>query len=246
VPKWLRIAGTFVAVSVLLFVCLAVSEAAQIPDKGRAYYESRGDIVWEVPGDEKMLALTFDDGPDPKETPPLLDLLKQYGVKATFFAIGNKVRQHPEIAKREAAEGHELANHTYSHPYLGQSSEEQIQREIADAQAAILETTGNKAHLFRPPGGVFNARVLEVSKRERVQMVMWSQDTRDWSQPGVGRIVRRVLRNVRNGDIILLHDHVSGRSQTADALKVLLPELIDKGYHFVTVSELIGHNHPVW
>jgi peptidoglycan/xylan/chitin deacetylase (PgdA/CDA1 family) len=247
VPKRLRIVVTLVAVSVLLFHCLAVADAAQNPEKGRAYYEPRGDIVWEVPGDEKILALTFDDGPDSVQTPLVLDLLKQYRIKATFFVIGNKIREHPDIAKREAAEGHELANHTYSHRFLGQSTVGQIQREMVDTQTAILEATGRKARLFRPPGGVYNSRVLEASKREQLQMVMWSwhQDTRDWSRPGVRRIVRKVLRNARNGDIILLHDYVSGQSQTAEALKIILPELIKSGYHFVTVSELIGHSHPV-
>ncbi len=219
------------------------------PEHQRPYYETRGDVVWEVPGDDKVLALTFDDGPDPVETPLILDILKQYGAKATFFAIGSKVRQHPEIAKREIEEGHEIANHTYNHRFLSSAAftPEQIREEISRTQQSIFLATGQKANLFRPPGGMFNDRVLEEAKRERLQTVLWSwhQDTRDWARPGVGHIVRKVLRNARGGDIVLLHDYVSGSSQTAAALAIILPELHKQGYRFVTVSELMRRSKPV-
>jgi peptidoglycan-N-acetylglucosamine deacetylase len=248
VHKSVRVMGLLLAVSTAALLCHDVAEAAQDPEKGRAYYESRGDVVWEVPGDDKIVALTFDDGPDPHTTPILLDLLKQYGVKATFFAIGNKVRLYPDIARREASEGHELANHTYTHRFLIRTTKERIRKEIADTQQIISQVTGSKCRLFRPPGGMFNDKVVEVSKEEHLQMVMWSwhQDTKDWARPGVARIARKVIHNIHNGDIVLLHDYVSGGSQTVDALKIILPELIKRGYHFVTVSELIGHSKAVW
>jgi polysaccharide deacetylase family sporulation protein PdaB len=243
VDKAHRKLGSIAATSVLLLASLLTLGAGMPPEKGKAYYESRGDIVWDVPGHEKILALTFDDGPDPKETPPILDVLKQYHLRATFFAIGKKVRRYPDITKRTAAEGHEVANHTYNHRVLGRLEDWQIQQEIMDTQAAIFDVTGRQARLFRPPAGVYNEKVIEAIKRERLQTVMWSwrQDAKDWSQPGVDKIVRKVLRNAHNGHIILLHDSVSGKSQTIDALKLILPELIKRGYHFVTVSDLIRH-----
>jgi peptidoglycan/xylan/chitin deacetylase (PgdA/CDA1 family) len=248
VHKRIRLVGFFGLLATSLLVSSSVAQAAPAYGKGRAYYESRGDVVWDVPSDDKLVALTFDDGPDPDDTPRILDLLKQYDAKATFFTIGNKVLRYPELARREAAEGHELANHTYTHPLLGsRSSNSQISREISDTQRAILSVTGRNARLFRPPGGVFNGKVLEVSKKNNLQMVLWSwhQDTRDWARPGVNRIVQRMLRNTRNGDIILMHDYVDGSSQTVDALIRVLPEFQRRGYRMVTVSELLKHGKPL-
>ena len=227
-----------------------VHQAGTAPEHARPYYETRGDIVWEVPGDDKVLALTFDDGPDPVETPQILDILQKYDARATFFAIGSKVQKHPEIVKREIAEGHEIANHTFTHRFLSSSScsPEQIREEISRTQGTIFNATGRIASLFRPPGGIYNSQVLAAARREHVQTVLWSwhQDTRDWTRPGVGRIVRKVLRNARGGDIVLMHDHVSGTSQTVTALKIILPELKKQGYRFVTVSELMKRSKPVW
>ncbi|WP_123042942.1 polysaccharide deacetylase family protein [Cohnella candidum] len=242
----LTAAALALALAVLASSALKADAA---PRHDRTYYESRGDVVWEVPGNEKVLALTFDDGPDPQNTPAILDLLKQYHARATFFTIGRKVRENPELAKRQVSEGHELANHTYTHRFLGPSStQERIREEVSKTQKIIFETTGQTSRLFRPPGGVFTDVVLAEVKKERLQTVMWSwhQDTKDWARPGVGRIVRKVLRNARNGDIVLLHDYVNGSTQTVDALKIILPELQKLGYRFVTVSELMGHSKAVW
>lgn len=232
--------------AVLFAAWLPGAEARKAaPEHDRAYYESRGEIIWEMPGKEKIIALTFDDGPDPIDTPVILDVLKEYGAKATFFTIGRKVQQYPELARRQTAEGHELANHTFSHRFLAPScSVEQIQSEIGRTQETIFAVTGQTARLFRPPGGMFNGKVLEAAKQEKLQTVLWSwhQDTRDWARPGVGRIVRKVLGNARGGDIVLLHDYVSGTSQTVNALKMILPELQKQGYSFVTVSEMIGQS----
>ncbi|WP_245247255.1 MULTISPECIES: polysaccharide deacetylase family protein [unclassified Paenibacillus] len=215
---------------------------AQPPSKGREYYEARGDIVWEVPTDEKIIALTFDDGPDPSDTPEILDLLNQYGAKATFFVIGKRVEKYPDLVKREVGEGHEIANHTYSHPYFKKRIPgEKVQDEILKAEQIILDTTGLKPSLFRPPGGYYGENLVNASKKSGYLVVMWSwhQDTEDWNRPGVTKIVNKVLTNARNGDIILFHDYVEGKSQTVEALKQILPQLKERGYRFVTVSELL-------
>ncbi|UUZ83364.1 polysaccharide deacetylase family protein [Paenibacillus sp. P26] len=124
------------------------------PGKGRTYYESRGEVVWEVPTEEKVIALTFDDGPDPEDTPLILDLLKQYGAKATFFAVGNKIALYPDLLRQEVADGHEIANHTYSHAYIGRNTPiERIRSELKRTEDIIYSTTGRTCHLFRPPGG---------------------------------------------------------------------------------------------
>ncbi|WP_253298091.1 polysaccharide deacetylase family protein [Paenibacillus sp. MSJ-34] len=215
------------------------------PHKGRNYYESRGDIVWDVPTDRKMIALTFDDGPDPRYTPDILDLLRKYDAKATFFVIGKRIGNYPDIVRREVKEGHELANHTYSHTYFsGSYSVDKIKKEIEQAHDLIVRTTGYKPQLFRPPGGYYNDSIIEAAKKQGYLVVLWSwhQDTKDWRSPGVNQIVNKVLRNARNGDIILFHDHVEGKSNTVEALKIILPALKKRGYSFVTVSELISNS----
>lgn len=209
--------------------------------KGRAYYESRGEAIWEVPLDGKFIALTFDDGPDPADTPAILDLLATYGAHATFFITGKKAEQYPGIVRREAMEGHEVANHTYTHRMLLHCTEAQIRGEIAMAQKSIGMAAGAEPVLFRPPEGFFNARVLTVGREEGLKTVLWSwhHPTDDWARPGVNHIVKGILGDVRSGDIVLLHDYVSGKTQTIDALRIILPKLTEEGYRFVTVSELL-------
>lgn len=224
--------------------CLTAILFSQAPANGREYFESRGDIVWEVPTADKLIALTFDDGPDSKQTPKILDILKQYDAKATFFVVGKRVDLYPDIVRRELAEGHELANHTFTHPYFqGKVSVERLQQEIDSTHKSIKKATGTSPHLFRPPGGYYNQTMVHVTKKLGYQVVLWSwhQDTVDWNRPGVGKIVNKVLNNARNGDIVLFHDFVEGRTQTIAALEKIMPELSKRGYKFVTVSELLKH-----
>ncbi|MFD0871138.1 polysaccharide deacetylase family protein [Paenibacillus residui] len=214
-------------------------------DKGREYYEARGEIVWEINTDEKVIALTFDDGPNAAQTPQILDLLKQYDAKATFFVVGKRMEKYPDLVRREANEGHELANHTYNHPYFKQSTPiEQIRQEILKNEQLITSLTRHKPRLFRPPGGFYSENIVEASKEAGYLTVLWSwhQDTKDWRSPGVDKIVRKVLDNARNGDIVLFHDHVENNPQTVEALKQILPELKQRGFRFVTVSELLPFN----
>ncbi|WP_334071828.1 MULTISPECIES: polysaccharide deacetylase family protein [Paenibacillus] len=218
----------------------AASPAAQLKD--RSFYEERGDIVWEVPMDEKFIALTFDDGPDARQTPEILKVLKQYDAKATFFLVGERVQRYPEIVRRELEEGHEIANHSFHHPSFRGISADSLTSELTETQEAILAATGSTPVLFRPPGGYYNEKIIRLSKQERLQMILWSwhQDTKDWTSPGIHKIAERVLKNARNGDIVLMHDFVHNSLQTPEALKLILPELKKQGYSFVTVSELLS------
>ncbi|GGG16273.1 polysaccharide deacetylase family protein [Paenibacillus aceti] len=232
----------------LLILSVAVAhlpgsaEAHAVP-KNRAYYESRGDIVWEVPTQDKFIALTFDDGPDAKLTPQILELLEKYDAKATFFVVGERVKRYPELVKKELAAGHEVGNHSFRHPPFDQLSHSSIKDELEQTQQVIFQTTGHKAVLFRPPGGVYNDNIIQLTKQNNLQLILWSwhQDTKDWAAPGVNKIVRKVLDNAHNGDIVLMHDFVYHSSQTPEALKIILPELKKRGFSFVTVSELLSH-----
>lgn len=223
--------------------------ASQLRD--RSYYEERGDIVWEVPTEKKTIAFTFDDGPDQRQTPKILEVLEQYQAKATFFVVGDRVDRFPEIVRMELSKGHEIGNHSYHHPSFQNLGRDSILSELTKTQQAISQATGQTAVLFRPPGGSYNQNIINISKDNNLQLILWSwhQDTKDWKAPGVQRIVNKVLNNVRNGDIILMHDYVYNSSQTSEALKIILPELQKRGYSFVTVSQLLsqksGQDHHI-
>jgi polysaccharide deacetylase family sporulation protein PdaB len=229
---------------VLSFICTLLVKANDT-NKGRKFYEEQGNAIWEIPTKEKVIALTFDDGPSSAYTPKILDILKQYQAKATFFVVGSCVKDHPDIAKREILEGHEIANHTYHHSVFRGLSEEEIREELRKTQQTIEELTGFSPKLFRPPGGYYSDTIIHVANQEGYTVVMWSwhQDTHDWKKPGVNRIVKKVLSNARKGDIVLFHDHGGDRRQTIAALKIILPELKKRGYKFVTISELLKM-HP--
>jgi polysaccharide deacetylase family sporulation protein PdaB len=225
-------------------VCLVVTCGFDIDPTHRherSYYESRGEIIWEVPMNEKLIALTFDDGPNPVTTPQILDLLKKYDAKVTFFVLGKQVDRFPDVVKRETKEGHEVANHTYNHICFNKNiRSDVITKEILRAEKSIQAVTGKKSPWFRPPQGHYNDLVVHSVKKNGYTVVMWSwhQDTKDWSSPGVHRIVNKVLRNARNGDIVLFHDY---STQTVEALKKILPELKKRGFRMVTISELLKH-----
>lgn len=198
------------------------------------------DIVRDVPTQEMAIALSFDDGPSPKFTPQILEVLNENDVRATFFAVGMRIEQFPDVAKAIAAK-HELANHSYSHPHWSNPTKVEVQEEITKASDVMFQITGQKPWLFRPPEGFWNNTVIEAAKELNYQTVMWSwrTDPKDWANPGVYQIVQRVVKNASPGEIIIMHDCGGNRSQTVQALPLIIKELKAKGYHFVTVSDLL-------
>ncbi|MNC23358.1 Peptidoglycan-N-acetylglucosamine deacetylase [compost metagenome] len=229
--------------ALLLLIGCSSTLLARSDVKNRHYHEQKGDMIWEVQTSQKVIALTFDDGPDPTETIQILDVLHEYNAKCTFFAIGKKIAAYPQIAKRVISEGHELANHTYNHVYFKNPiSVEQVTKELELTENEIVKITGRHSSLFRPPGGMYDETLVDVSNRMGLKPVLWSwhQDTRDWNRPGVWSISNKVIKNAHSGDIVLFHDYVHGQSQTREALRIILPALEQQGFRFVTVSELIG------
>ncbi len=187
----------------------------------------------------KRIALTFDDGPHKKYTEEILDILDKYNVKATFFVVGVCAEKYPEIIAREIASGHEIGNHTYSHIHLRNTSESVLAGEIDKTEQLLFENNGYSTTLFRPPEGVCNDTVRAVTKDMNYSLVLWTVDTKDWVPVSCDSIVNTVLKNVDGGEIILMHDYVVGKSNTPDALRIIIPALLEKGYSFVTVSELL-------
>ncbi len=189
--------------------------------------------------EEKRIALTFDDGPHPKQTPQILEILSRYGIKATFFMVGENVTYYPKAAEMVLAEGHEVGNHTFSHAHVGHLDIGRIREELVRCEDVLEELGEYRPHLFRPPEGSVTPYVEHCVDAGDYALILWSLDTRDWECKDADLIAKRVLEEVEPGDIILMHDYIAG-SETPKALEILLPKLLGQGYEFVTVSQLLG------
>lgn len=188
----------------------------------------------------RVVAITFDDGPNPIYTLEVLEILGKVSGKATFFMIGIHMEKHPEVVEAVKAQGHEIGNHTYSHVNLPSLTQKDALQEIERTDALIAAMTGAKAAVFRPPYLDYNATIVSMCSRFGYQMIgALNTDARDWEQPGVDYIVQKTRDHVKNGSILLFHDGFGDRSQTIEAVKILVSELHSQGYEFVTVSELL-------
>ena len=185
------------------------------------------------------VALTFDDGPHPRYTPLILDILKEFDVPATFFVVGSNVEFYPDLTRRIASEGHEIGNHTYHHNHVAKMSLEDLTQDITRCNDAVEKVTGARPRYFRPPEGVCNKSVQEICNTTNTTIVMWSVDTRDWAHTPIAEICQNVRRNTKNGSIILMHDFIGKNSPTPKALRQIIPMLLELGYEFVTVSQLL-------
>jgi peptidoglycan/xylan/chitin deacetylase (PgdA/CDA1 family) len=185
-----------------------------------------------------VLSLTFDDGPHPEYTPRILDILKTYGVRATFFVLGQNVKQHPEIVRRMVREGHQVANHSYTHPSFVKVRQTTLDKQIEDTNKIIEEVAGVLPTSVRPPYGALNDRVIgSILDKHGLNIIMWSVDPQDWRRPGIDVVVQRVMDGAKPGSVILLHDI---HKQTAQALPSILTGLLAKGYQFATIDQLFG------
>lgn len=192
--------------------------------------------------DGPYIAMTFDDGPHAKLTPRLLDLLAQRKIKATFFVCGENVQEYPAIMKRMAAEGHEVANHSWSHPNLGKMGDAAVASQLQRTHDAIIATTGLAPTLMRPPYGSFTDRQKRWSHDQfGYKCILWSADPLDWKRPGPATITQRIVNETGNGGIILSHDIHAG---TIEAMPGTFEALLEKGFRFVTVSELLAMEKP--
>ena len=201
----------------------------------------QGKIVYqvEVPQQEKVIALTIDDGPWKPTTTQMLDILKQNNVKATFFWVGKKVQAHPQIAKEVVAQGHAIGNHTWNHHYK-RVTPAVAKDEIERTAKIIYQTTGVRTYLFRPPGGYLNNGLAAYAKSQKYSVLMWSQTSADTDPRAKYQVfVKNVLRDAKPGGIVLMHDGGGDRSRTVKALPEMIKGLKEKGYRFVTIPELL-------
>jgi peptidoglycan/xylan/chitin deacetylase (PgdA/CDA1 family) len=199
---------------------------------------------------EKIVALTFDDGPSCVWTPKILDELKKTGTKVTFFMLGEHVVKYPEVAKRVAQEGHEIGNHTYDHHVLIYYKEGQLEKEIRDTQSAITNITGKTIRYFRPPKAWLTSREKKIIKGMGYKIILWSLNAKDWVTFDDKYIVKYIVKNIKPGDIILFHDSGGAfsteggdRDETVRTIPMLIEELKEKGYRFVTITGLLESNN---
>lgn len=205
-------------------------------------YKKSGIVYAENPSSAKQIALTFDDGPHPTQTDRILAVLSRYDIRATFFTVGSNAKEHPNVLRRVIAAGHEIGNHTYSHILLSERNTDEFFCDVIKNDEFLQEEFGIKTMLLRPPGGAYTAKAIDKSAALGYKYVLWAwrTDTRDWAGSSTDYIVSTVKSNVKGGDVLLFHDCVYGNSHTAEALEILIPYMMDKGYEFVTVSELFS------
>ena len=238
IKKKLLFAGVSVIAALVLFVLVSIFfDQAVLTRGGTTYHE---------PITDKVVALTFDDGPSPQWTPRILVELDHAGVKATFFMLGEHVDRFPAIARMVAEKGHEIGNHTYDHALLPFNNKNDIARELNECARAIRQATGKETVLFRPPKAWLTPAEKAEIKRLGYRTVLWSLNSKDWVTFDDKFIIRFLVNHVRPGDIILFHDSggvfgVEGgdRHETVQTIVPLVRKLRAKGYRFVTVSELV-------
>lgn len=184
------------------------------------------------------VAITFDDGPHPQNTPRLLDILRARNVKATFYVIGRSVDLYPNIVRRTVAEGHEIGNHTHTHRLLSKLGNDDVRQEISRCRDAIVRAAGVQPRTMRPPyGGMLQAQRELVYNEFGNPCILWSVDPLDWKRPGHGVVTSRILSGTTSGSIILAHDL---HAATVDAMPATLDGLLRRGFRFVTVSQLLA------
>jgi peptidoglycan-N-acetylglucosamine deacetylase len=193
-----------------------------------------GEPLYTLSDGPKRIALTIDDGPSPLYTPQILTVLHKYRVTATFSMIGVNVAAHPALAREVAAAGHTIVNHTWTHANLAMLGPVSVADQMARANDAIHKATGRHPAMFRAPYGAWSPAVLRRCEQMKLRPLDWSVDPRDWARPGVTAIVDNIMRHTETGSIILEHDGGGNRSETVAALKIVLPRLLDAGYHFRT------------
>lgn len=195
--------------------------------------------VYRISPAERVVALSFDDGPEPAYTLPVLQTLADKGARATFFVVGSQAAKHPDIIREMSRQGHEVANHTWSHPDMNSVTTGELLGEFKATNQLIEGLTGKKNIYFRPPKGIIRPEGRKALFGEGCQTIMWAICIENGKAPTPWQMAQRVLDNVSPGEIILLHDGRLDRTRTVQALPLLLDGLKEKGYQTVTVEELL-------
>ena len=231
---------TWAMVTVALAIVLAAGWYLLENPKNQTF----GNTITGVRIHQRVVALTFDDGPNPPYTNEIVDYLHSQGAHATFFVVGRAVARYPDVVRKEVSYGNALGNHSWDHAHMVLERSPHIEREIQQTDDIIYRVTGMHVRLFRPPFGARDYAVIDTARRMGYQVIMWSVPLPgDWKGPPPTVIRDRVLRYVKDGDIIVLHDGNRGkggnRENTVEATKLIVEALRARGYRFVTVPELL-------
>lgn len=222
----------------LFLVIMVVVFALRLPSPNLFWRER---VVYKFPTKEKIVALTFDDGPHPIFTPEILQILDKYRVKATFFMIGNRMEKYSDIAREVFVRGHAIGNHTYTHPFnIEAYTQEQIVWELEKCEQVIERMTGKRSHLFRPPRGLVDGTIVRIAEEKGYRVILWtvSADHHDATTPQL--MAQRVLKHICPGSIILAHDgRVGIRWKDVAATPIIIKSLLQQGYRFATIPELL-------
>lgn len=240
--RWVLL--VFLTVMVLT-VCFATYTLALHPNMTN--WEKERVLVRNVQVGEKVVALTFDDGPDSVNTPYLLDVLKKHQARATFFVVGNRMEKLPQVIVRINSEGHELGNHSYSHADFNHLDKNAIQNEIRQTNQLIHEISGQTPRYFRPPGGYLSYEMMELTVNEGMIVGYWTyqQDSKDWRKGTTAKsIADHVINNIRPGQILIFHDGAANGMASAQAVDLIITGLHQQGYRFVSLGELISLEKP--
>jgi peptidoglycan/xylan/chitin deacetylase (PgdA/CDA1 family) len=197
--------------------------------------------LWSGDPANKAIALTFDDGPHPSYTPDLLKILEKFNVVASFFWLGICVDRSPQVAKAVYQQGHWLGLHGYEHRSFPRLSAEALQQSLTKTQVAIARACDldpKQVQDVRPPNGLFTPKTLKLLRQWQYRPVMWSVVPEDWTSPGINTVVERVMKQVQNGSIIVLHDGIYGGQDVAAIAAQLIPRLLERDYSFVTIEKL--------
>ncbi|MFJ5547906.1 polysaccharide deacetylase family protein [Streptomyces sp. NPDC093225] len=204
---------------------------AELPPRHRpALPPVRTRPLLEMPAAGGNIVLTFDDGPDPRYTPGILDTLRRYDARAVFFVCGEMAVDNPDLLRRMVDEGHVIGNHTWTHPLIPKLSRSKLAWEIGHTSDVVDKTVGHPPVWFRAPYGAWNRAAFEIGAELGMEPLAWTVDTLDWTEPGTSVIVGRVLKGAAPGVVVLSHDAGGNRSQSVTALRTYLPRLLERGF----------------
>jgi len=215
--------------------------------KLQAYREKQRKIARNYPGElyfngdmtHKTVALTFDDGPDKRVTPQVLQILAKYKVPASFFLVGNYVKKYPKVVKQIVEEGHLVLNHSTTHQSYLKKSKAWLKRDLLTTEEAIYKVIGKRPAMFRPPYGDIDSQMIEVIQSNAYKHIIWSYDTLDWTGASVDTIAQGLVQQVRPGEIILMHSR-PGAENTVKALPFIIQKLRERGYQLVKLDQMLG------
>lgn len=245
--------GVFRFASVICLIALSVFYCGMSPGGDvLAAARTRELPVYSVEREEKVLAISFDASWGGDQTIALLDILDEYEVKTTFFLVGIWVEKYPELVKEIAERGHEIGNHSSTHPQMSKISDEKIREELRITSERIEQLTGTRPTLFRPPYGDYNDKVVSISRAEGYECVQWNVDSLDWKNRGVEDLIKQATKNNQPGDIVLFHND---SKYIVQALPTVLKTYQDAGFTIIPVSEILltgdteidhtGRQHPI-